>query len=42
MKNFLIIVTGGQHNVTALNREDALNKLDESERPWVLDVVEVE
>lgn len=40
MKNFIIYVAGGQHEVTAYTREGAIMQLDESERPWVLDVVE--
>jgi hypothetical protein len=41
MKNYLIIVAGGQHNVTANSKEDAVNKLPADERPWVLEVVEL-
>lgn len=40
MNDYIILVTGGQHNVTANSREDALTKIDPSELPWVLDVVE--
>lgn len=41
MKNYLIIVAGGQHNVNANSKEDALNQLPADERPWVLEVVEL-
>lgn len=41
MKNYLVIVAGGEHNVNANSKEDAINTLPESERPWVLDVVEL-
>ena len=41
MKNYLIIVAGGQHNVTANSKEDAINALPSDERPWVLEVVEL-
>lgn len=41
MRNYLIIVAGGEHNITAISKEDALNSLPEDERPWVLDVVEL-
>lgn len=41
MKSYLIIVAGGEHNVKAKSKEDAINSLPESERPWVLDVVEL-
>lgn len=42
MKDYIIYVAGYQWNVTASSREDAIAQLDESERPWILDVVEVE
>ena len=41
MKNYLIIVAGGQHNITANSKKDAINALPADERPWVLDVVEL-
>lgn len=41
MKNYLIIVAGGQHNITANSKEDAINALPSDERPWVLEVVEL-
>lgn len=41
MKSYLVIVAGGQHNVNANTKEDAINTLPEDERPWVLDVVEL-
>lgn len=41
MNNYLIIVAGGQHNVTANSTEDAINALPADERQWVLEVVEL-
>jgi hypothetical protein len=41
MKNYLIIVAGGQHNVNANSKEEAINSLPADERPWVLEVVEL-
>lgn len=41
MKSYLIIVAGGEHNVTANSKEDAINSLPVDERPWVLEVVEL-
>lgn len=41
MNTYLIIVAGGEYKVTANSKEDAINKLDADERPWVLDVVEL-
>lgn len=41
MNNYLIIVAGGEISVEANNKEDAINTLPESERPWILDVVEL-
>lgn len=42
MKDYIIYVAGGQHNVTAEDRQAALAQLPASERPWVLDVVELD
>lgn len=42
MNEYLVILAGSQQTVNANSRDDAINKLDEADRPWVLDVVEVE
>lgn len=41
MKDYIVYVAGGQHEVKAYSREHAIEQLHEDERPWVLDVVEV-
>jgi hypothetical protein len=41
MNEYLILVAGGEHTVKATSEEEAIQKLPESERPWVLSVHEV-
>lgn len=41
MNDYLVIVSGGEYTVKATSKEDALTKIHEDERPWVLEVVEL-